>query len=369
MGTVLPTGQMNPHDSTYQPRDVRAAQLTDRQRSVLRLVVKSFIETAGPVGSRTVAEQSTLGLSPASIRNTMHDLEKLGFLGHPHTSAGRVPTELGYRVFVDELMDVAVLPVADRIYMERQLQILIDDTDELVRESSRLLARLARLLGVVMSPRMTTGVLDRLEIVPVSSDRVMFVISVRGGLVKTIVCQFELLMERDKLDRLVMLLNERLAGLTLDEIRRTVVPRIQDLKPDPSGLVQLMLSRSSELFSDRMGGRTLQLEGTPFMLSQPEFAEGQTVRQLIELIDDENGIVQLMERAADASLPGQAHIHIGHNATEGGCPLSIVTASYLRSNMQGTIGVIGPTRMNYGRAVALVEGMALLMSRPERLDA
>jgi heat-inducible transcriptional repressor len=115
------------------------------------------------------------------------------------------------------------------------------------------------------------------------------------------------------------------------------------------------------------------LEGTTFMLSQPEFADSGTVRQLIELIDDENGIIQLLEQPGQASAsesgPGQARIHIGHTPADGGCSLSIVTASYLRSNMQGTIGVIGPTRMNYGRAVALVEGMAMLMSRPESLDA
>ncbi|MEQ9105235.1 MAG: heat-inducible transcriptional repressor HrcA [Rhodothermales bacterium] len=359
--------------STYQPRDVRTARLTDRQRSVLRLVVKHFIETAGPVGSRVVSEDAHLGLSPASIRNTMNDLEKLGFLGHPHTSAGRVPTELGYRAFVDELMDVAVLPADERHLIQQQLQILVDDTDELVRESSRLLARLARLLGVVMSPEMKNGILERLDIVPVSSDRVMFVVSVRGGLVKTIVFPYELTMQRDRLDRLVVVLNERLGGLTLDEIRRTVVPRIQDLAEDSAGIVQLMLRRSGDLFADGARHRTIQLEGTTFMLSQPEFADSGTVRQLIEMIDDENGIIQLLEQPGNPSAPepgpGQARIHIGHTPGDGGCSLSIVTASYLRSNMQGTIGVIGPTRMNYGRAVALVEGMAMLMSRPESIDA
>lgn len=355
-------------------RDVRIAHLTERQRSVLRHVVKSFVDTAGPVGSRHIAEAYGLGLSPASIRSTMNDLEKLGFLDHPHTSAGRVPTELGYRAFVDDLMEAAVLQEEERILMERQLRLLMDDTDQLIRESSRLLARLARLLGVVLSPRLTTGVLDRLDIVPVSSDRVMFVLSVRGGLVRTIVFQVGTELRRDQLDRLVALLNERLSGLTLDEIRRTCVPRIQDLSDEDTGLVRLILDRSTDLFSEEATGRTIQLDGTPFMLSQPEFNDAGTVRQLIQLLDDQPGIVELLEEpAASAVAAGQARIRIGHSpspsSSADGCRLSIVTASYTRSNMQGTIGVIGPTRMNYGRAVALVEGMAALMSRPDSPDA
>lgn len=355
-------------------RDVRTAHLSDRQRSVLRHVVKSFVDTAGPVGSRHIAEAYGLGLSSASIRNTMGELEKLGFLDHPHTSAGRIPTELGYRAFVDELMDAAVLQEDERILMERQLQLLVDDTDTLIRESSRVLARLARLLGVVLSPRLTTGVLDRLDIVPVSSNRVMFVLSVRGGLVRTIVFQVGTELRRDQIDRLVTLLNERLAGLTLDEIRATCIPRIQDLTDEDTGLVRLILDRSADLFSEDAAGRTLQLDGTPFMLSQPEFADASTVRQLIELIDDQPGMVELLEAVPETMTePGRARVRIGHTPSLRDmpevCRLSIVTASYTRSNMQGTIGVIGPTRMNYGRAVALVEGMAALMSRPDNPDA
>jgi len=354
---------------TPRIRDIRTAGLSPRQRTVLRLVVKRFVETAGPVGSKALVEEFNLGLSPASVRSTLAQLEKAGFLAHPHTSAGRVPTELGYRAFVDELMDAAVLPDEERTLMERQIMRLMNDTDELIRESSRLLARLARLLGVVLSPRLTTGVLERLDVVPVASDRIMFVLSIRGGLVRTIMFQVPVEIRRSQLERLVVLLNERLAGLTLEEIRRTCVPRIQDLSDEDTGIVRLILDRSGDLFSDRASTRSLELDGTPFMLSQPEFSDSPAVRQLIELIDDEPGMVELLE--GTPTEPGRAQVRIGHRP-EGqveGCRLSIVTASYLRSNMQGRIGVIGPTRMNYGRAVALVEGMAMLMSRPDMPDA
>ncbi len=302
----------------------------------------------------------------------MKDLEAKGYLGHPYTSAGRVPTNLGYRTFVDSLMESTAVTRVERRLMKTRLADVLDDSDALFREGSRLLARLAQLLGVVLSPQMTAGVLERLEIVPVSSDRVMFVLSVEGGLIKTIVLHLAIDVRRDRLDRLVELLNERLAGLTLDEIRRTCVPRVIDLKDEETGIVQLILCESSQLFSDEPNSRTVEMEGTTFVLAQPEFTSAESIRAFMGLIDDESSVVRLLEEPEDhaARNPGQATVHIGHEvaAQDDGKgdtrDLSVVTAPYYRSNMQGTIGVIGPTRMDYARVIALVEGIAMLMSWP-----
>jgi len=330
------------------------------------MVVKSFIETAGPVGSKFVKDEFNLGMSTATIRTTMSDLESLGFLNHPHTSAGRVPTRLGYQAFVGQLMEAAVLEEEEKRVMQQELIASIDDTQALIKESSRLLARLAQLLGVVLSPKMNKGVLQRLDIVPVSSGRVLFVISVEGGFIRTILMQIGSELNRSQIDQLVSLLNERLAGLTLDEIRRTCIPRIRDLAADDTGVVQLILNSSTELFSDEPEKRTVQFDGTTFILEQPEFAESADLKDLIELMDDEPTVVRLLEEDPE-KMPGQATIRIGcetgkeRDQSSTG-KISIVTAPYIRSNLKGTIGVIGPTRMNYARAVALVEGMATLMS-------
>ncbi len=340
--------------------------MTERQRSVLRMVVKSFIETAGPVGSKYLKKEFALGMSSATIRSTMSDLETMGFLGHPHTSAGRVPTDLGYQAFVGQLMEAAVLEDREKRIMQNELVDALNDTQALIKESSRLLARLAQMLGVVLSPKMDKGVLQRLEIVPVASDSVLFVISVEGGHVRTILMKIESDLKRSQLDRLVPLLNERLVGLTLDEIRRTCVPRIRDLANDDTGVIQLILNRSSDLFTEEPQSRTVQFDGTTYMLSQPEFSKSAPFRDLIEFLDDEPLVVRLMEDDL-SHTPGRARIQIGCNTGHRKGEhflerISIVTAPYIRSNMRGTIGVIGPTRMNYARAVALVEGMATLMS-------
>lgn len=348
--------------------------LTDRERIILRLVVQNFIKSAGPIGSKYLSEQFGLGISSASIRNTMSDLEAKGFLGHPHTSAGRVPTNLGYRTFVDSLMQSVIVSETERRLIQKRLADVLDDSETLFREGSRLLARLAKLLGVVLSPHLTSGVLERLEVVQVSSNRVMFVLSVDGGLIRTIVMHVDAELRRDRLDRLVELLNERLAGLTLDELRKSCASRVDDLKGEETGLVQLILNESAQLFSDSPADRTIEVGGTTHILAQPEFTDPESIRNLVALIDDESSVVRLLEESEEepAKRPGIATVHIGKGVLPPGQTpakqrtLSVVTAPYYRSNLQGTIGVIGPTRMDYARVIALVEGIAMMMSWPSQ---
>ncbi len=340
--------------------------LSEREQEILRLVVRSFIETAGPVGSRYLARHYPIGLSPASIRNTMSDLEELGYLGHPYTSAGRMPTELGYRAFVDELMASPALSLLEKQLLKARLDQLMGDTEELFRESSRLLGRMSNLLGLVLSPKLSTGVLERLDVVPLSSSRVMFVISVRGGFVKTIVLEIDATLKRPDLDRVVAILNERLAGLRLEEIRRTYATRTRDLADDRTGIVRLILNESATLFSEPSAGR-LSYGGTQEIIRQPEFQELADVRNLIALIEDEGYIVHLLEeqRLGVPGATGRAVVSIGsEHSDEKVEKYSLVTARYQVGETAGTIGVLGPMRMDYERVVALVENMARLLSRP-----
>lgn len=339
--------------------------MTDREQTILRLVVRSFIETAGPVGSRTLVKRYPIGLSPASIRNTMSDLEDLGYLRHPYTSAGRMPTQLGYRAFVDELMDITELSIPEKKMLKAKLDLLMGDTDELFRASSRLLGQMSNLLGVVLSPRLSTGVLERLDVVPLSSSRVMIVISVRSGLVKTIIFETEVRVNRHNIDRMVTILNERLAGLRLEEIRRTYARRTRDLDDDQTGIVQLILNESATVFSEPTEGR-LSHAGTQQLLTQPEFQETEDVRRLIELIEDEGYVIQLLEgpHVELVGEPGQALVSIGsENSDEKVEKYSIVTAPYQVGETSGVVGILGPMRMDYERVVALVENMAMLLSR------
>ena len=343
--------------------------LSDRERNILRLVVEEFVDSAGPVGSRSLAKQSSLDLSAASIRNTMADLEDMGYLDHPYTSAGRVPTRLGYRTFVDELMDTPELTPVEQQVLKMRLAQLVSDTDELLRESTRLLSKLSNLLGIALTPRLSTGVLDRLDVVPLSGGRVMFVLSIRGGIVKTVVLEFESDVTQSGIDRVVSILNERIAGLTLQEIRETYEGRLKDLR-DQTGLIELVVEEASLLFSEPEEGR-LQFEGTENILTQPEFQEPDDVRRLIEIIEDEDRVVQVLENLfeSDPEAVGQATIRIGGESDgEEMEAYSIVTSPYQLGDTIGTLGVIGPTRMDYARAVALVENAANVINRPAEED-
>lgn len=347
-----------------------SAPLSDRERAVLRLVVKSFIDTAGPVGSRYLAKHSSLGLSSASIRNTMSDLEDLGYLDHPYTSAGRVPTVMGYRAFVNQLMETKQLTPSEKRRLRIRLEQLLGDTEELLRQSSRLLGQLTNLMGVVLTPRLSTGVLERLEVVPLSSTRAMFIISIHGGLVRTIVLHVETQLNRRDLDEVVGLLNERLVGLTLEEIRQTCHERVRDIDDRRTGVVQLVLNETPHLFSDAGEGRRIRVGSTQDILQQPEFQEPSELRCLIELLEDGDTMIHLLEEQRGEDDPsGRAYVTIGsENSAQRIDPdkvdrFSVVTAHYQLGSSVGTVGVIGPTRMDYARVISLVENMAALLNQ------
>lgn len=362
---------MDTREGTYGSGRIERPPLSDREREILRLVVRSFVETAGPVGSRFLSRTYPLNLSAASIRNTMSDLEELGYLDHPYTSAGRIPTELGYRKFVDELMGNSNLNASEKQMLREELERLVGDTHEMLEEGSRLLGRLSNLLGVTLSPRLATGVLDRLEVVQLSSTRVMFVISVRGGLVKTIIAEIDSDVRRETLDHVVPILNERLAGLTLEEIRHTAASRIRDLESGGDGVVRLVMRESVNLFSEQADRRTLRYSGAPNMLALPEFQEAADLRNIIEIMEDQDLVVHLLEdqRPEEGAIEGRASISIGSENVEGKAnKYSVVSARYRLGDTVGTIGVIGPTRMDYARVVTLVESMASMLSRGSGLE-
>jgi heat-inducible transcriptional repressor len=346
--------------------------LTPRERTVLRLVVQRFIDTAAPVGSRTLVEEDGVAWSSASVRGTMHALEEGGYLAHPHTSAGRVPTEAGYRAYVDELMDVRGLTPDEADLLRKAVLRRLGDVDAVARETSRLLGELTRLLGVVLTPSLATGKLERIEVVPLSSSRVMFVLAVSGGLARTLVAELEAQVDAAALDAVVLRLNERLAGLTLDELRRTGTRRLHDLGgTDSTGIVRVVLREVPRLFGSERAGRRALVGGMPHLVEQPEFQQPGEVRSVIELVEDRDVIVHLLERPArlGADHPARAVVRIGEELRDAASPegagFATVSARYIVGGAVGTVGVIGPTRMDYARAVALVEHVAALLSTPE----
>ena len=342
--------------------------LSDRERDVLRRVVQTFIDTAAPVGSRVVAER--VDLSSASVRTTMQRLEGAGYLGHPHTSAGRVPTEQGYRLYVDGLMDVAGLSEREAGLLRESVRRRLGDLDAVATETSRLLGGLSRLLGVVLTPKLATGVLERIEVVPLGAARVLFVLALRGGLARTVAAEVDVDVRPGTLDAVVQRLNERLAGHSLDEIRRTGAERVSDLADgDRTGIVRVVLRDGPTLFREPAAERRAAIAGTGHLVAQPEFQRPEAVRAAVELAENEDVVVHLLEGPALAEPAGpasdRATVRIGREVdapgADGPAVFSVVTAPYHIGGAMGAVAVIGPTRMDYARAVALVEHVAALL--------
>ena len=230
--------------AALDPRDIAGTDLTDRERQVLEAVVRTYVDTAEPAGSRTVSRVYDLGVSAATVRNTMSDLEEKGYLFHPHTSAGRIPTDLAYRFFVDRLMEPHQPSARERALLEEEIERSgASAVEMLVRQATRAMSLISNELGVAVAPRVGDAYLERLELIKVSSNKVLLVATIRGGLVRTVYADFPVEIDEKTLLTVTGALNERLAGLTFSEIRQSL-PERHGSKPSHGG-VQVLPSSST----------------------------------------------------------------------------------------------------------------------------
>lgn len=336
--------------------------LTERQKEVLKNVVQTFILTAAPVGSRGLSKRSDLGLSPATIRNVMADLEDQGFISHPHVSAGRIPTDKGYRLYVDGLMGIEMLSQKDKDGIYQNLS-GITETEDLLKEASKLLSRISKQLSIVSTPHLRTGVLTQLEIIQISNSKLMAIMSIRSGLVKTITMEITFEISRSKIEEINRFLNERLCGLTLNEIRETFHDRVKDAENEDTGLIRLFLCNTDKLFNDFYSRERLHISGTTNILSQPEFESPEHIKSIIELIDNEDIIIHVLEKFEEKNKCDNVTIMIGsENDIERLQNYSLIISSYRIGETTGTISIIGPTRMEYSKVIPIVSCVAEAVS-------
>lgn len=339
-----------------------ADDLSERELRVLEAVIQTYIATAEPAGSQTVARRSNLGVSPATIRSTMSELEEKGYLFHPHTSAGRIPTDRGYRVFVDGLISPA--PVSDDA--QRTLATEFSGSgnavEEVLRRAAQVLGVLTQELGVAVAPALDQVVLERLELVPVASDRLLLVFNLRSGVVRTIFVHVPGVIAPEAVQEVVRVLNERLAGLTLQQIRGTLSQRLRDAGTPAGGreLLNIFIAEGDELFDlTRPASNPVLLGSARVLADQPEFAsDSQRMRELFELTERHD----LLKGALDLHRNRGITITIGgENADPRLSGFTLVTSSYRSGELSGVIGVMGPTRMPYDKVIGLVEHTSRLV--------
>jgi heat-inducible transcriptional repressor len=339
-------------------------ELSERERKVLEAVVRSYVETAEPAGSRTIAKRFGLGVSPATIRNTMADLEEKGFLFHPHTSAGRIPTDKAYRVYVDALMRLEPLGSADRVRLAERIASGGSAIENILRRAAQSLGVLTQELGVALGPRLDLTVLQRLELVRLSSEKLILVLTLRGGAVRTIFIEIRGEIADEAIAEVQQVLNERLAGLSLADIRSTLGARLRDVSPGGSAteLLNIFVQEGEQLFEVAAvpEEEAVVLGQASVLTDKPEFASGESMRRLIELTETRTHLAHILRQRS--ATPGVS-ITIGdEHGTQLLGGLTLVTAEYRAGSLTGVIGVIGPTRMPYEKVIALVSHTSSLVS-------
>ena len=335
--------------------------LTEREQQVLDAVIQTYVATAEPAGSRTVAKRYRLGVSPATVRNTMADLEEKGFLYHPHTSAGRIPTDLAYRYYVDTLMQPTRLTEAEKKRLRLELGAPESGPlERLVRRATQAMGLLTGELGVAISPSVDDVVVERLELLSLSSEKVLLVLNLRNGIVRTVYVDLPISVPRETLVAVTVILNERLAGQSMGEIRGTLPDRLRDATTDEeaSEVLNIFLQSGEELFD--LSGDEVHLGNTSVLASQPEFESGADLRGLIELTEQRDLLASVLtERDPSARL----QIRIGsENQAPELAGFTLVTGEYRVGHLGGVIGVIGPTRMPYDKVVTIVDSTSRLVT-------
>ncbi len=335
---------------------------------MLEAVIQSYVETAEPAGSRMISRCFDIGVSPATIRNTMSDLEDKGYLFHPHTSAGRVPTDMAYRVYVDSLIRFA--PLADEARDALLVQLSSGGTaiEAILRRAAQVLGVLTQELGIALEPHFDEARLDRLDIIRVSAERLLLVLTLSGGAARSIFVEVPGEIAEQVVAEVALVLNERLSGLTLREIRSTLSERVSDRRSESETgeLLNIFIQEAEQLFDIRVSPseRRVLLGQASMLAEQPEFSSGANLRKLLALTERPDALGELLRRH-DARQG--ISITIG---TEHGDPalsdFTVVTTEYRIGSLAGVIGVIGPTRMPYDKVITLVTHTSRLIS--ELLD-
>ncbi len=337
-----------------------AEQLTERERRVLEAVIQTYIATAEPVGSQTIARRHPLGLSPASIRQIMSDLEQGGYLYHTHTSGGRIPTDLAYRLYVDHLIQLSPPSAQERRALQAELHIERTAIEEILRRAAQVLGVLTQELGVAVAPSLDQVILDRLDLVAVATERLLLVFHLRSGALRTIFVQVPAPVAASTVERVARILNERLAGLSLREIRATLGERLRDADATGQGsaLLNIFLEQGEEIFDLPASREGVMLGSAQPLVAQPEFASNERIRDLLSLTERRG-----MLRSALADRPASGiSITIGTEHTDPRlADFTLVTSSYRLGALSGVIGVIGPTRMPYEKIIGLVQHTSRLV--------
>jgi heat-inducible transcriptional repressor len=341
--------------------DARDHGLSARDREILKDVILTYILNAEPVSSRSVAKHN-FGLSAATIRNVMADLEEWGYLMQPHTSAGRVPTTAAYHLFIQSMMEARAVPARERRYIQDNLKGGAADADQLLGTASHLLSELSSQVGIVIAPAIGETVLKAVDFVPIAGRKILCVVVSSTGFIDNKVIETEEEIPRDELVRISNYLTESFAGRTLHEIRERLVRMMVEEKAQ----MDRVLARTLELAQAGLAGGGapgVVMDGTSMLLAKPELADLARVRRMFEAFADKARLVRILNRCLQEG--GGVRVLIGEDCDlTSELEFSVVAAPYgLGERPLGTLGIVGPSRMDYETVIPLVHFLGETLSR------
>ena len=327
--------------------------LDERKQRILQAVIQDYISSAEPVGSRTLARKYDLGVSPATIRNEMADLEMLGYLEHIHTSSGRVPSSKGYRLYVDSLLPVQPMTDAEKAMIDKWYKAKVQQLDQVFQETAKIISKLTRNVSLVLAPQISKAAFRCMQFLPLDDHRVIAVLMTDAGFVENRIMEMPAGSSFEDFQRMAKVINGCLAGHTLGAIQNGSLKQIEAEIGD-NGLYESAITLIDKALNSQRKER-LYLGGTTEMMEQPEFHNVDKVKELLIMLEKD----QLMKDILKAHLGDGLTVTIGQeNEYSGIKDCSIITATYhLDGELLGSMAVLGPTRMEYGRTMSLLNYM------------
>lgn len=328
--------------------------LNDRKIQILQAIINDYIETAEPVGSRTIAKKYNLGISSATIRNEMSDLEEMGLILQPHASSGRIPSDMGYRLYVDHLMQQKELTADEQKYLQSVISRDINQIDYLMEETAKALSLLTNYTTFISEPVGQRTRIKQIRLLPLDSASLLLVIATGDNFIKNHVIKMDNVPSEEKIFYMGICLNRVLQGCALNEIDGAVISKIQAELQEYQELLQPILN-AIEITMRAAEKVQVHMSGARNMLAFPEFSDIQKAKSLFKTLEEKDTLVSMLEENKDNDI----QILIGsENSVQGMEDCSVITATYkMGDNTKGTIGIVGPTRMDYSQVISVLNGM------------
>ncbi len=346
-------------------KNTQQIELTERERLVLKSIIHLFISTAEPIGSRVVAKylQKQLNLSPASIRNVMAELEEYGYLTQTHTSSGRIPTDRGYRYYVDSLIHFRKPSEWEiKIIDEEFKKVEPQNTDEVLKTASKALGFLSKYLSVVIVPGIQNIKIAKIDIFEIISGKLLFVFALESNIVRTLTIEANFEIDKEKISEITSIINERVSGMSLNYVYENFSDIISDSEIKETSLVRLFVNLIGKMVTTFDEKDRALFAGTNYLLKYPEFEDPNKIRNIIQIIENADIVVKLLEQWKNAN--STLTILIGtETSNEYMEDYSLVASQYNLWNTMGMIGLIGPKRMNYSKVITLVDYISKFISQ------